>query len=208
LKLRERGYSMKSVHINAIIAVLILGCVHYALAGNITGKIKAKGVKNSADAVIYIETVGDKAFPPPKDHPIMDQKNLKFVPHVLPIVAGTTVDFLNSDDVLHNVYTPDNCAEKFNLGSWPKGQKKSYTFKNQGCSPVLLCNVHPEMEGYIVTLQNPYFAVSDKDGSYAIKNVPAGKYTLKVWHQKLKGNSQEVTVKEAGDVEVNFEIKK
>ena len=199
---------MKSQYLNWITIFILIACVQTTLAGNIAGKVKAKGVKNSGDAVIYIDTVGSKSFPAPKDHPIMDQKNLKFVPHVLPIVAGTTVDFLNSDKVLHNVFSPDNCAEKFNLGSWPQGQKKSFTFKNQGCSPVLLCNVHPEMEGYIVTLQNPYFAVSEKDGSFVIKNVPAGKYTLKIWHEKLKGSSQEVVVKESGDTEVNFEIKK
>jgi plastocyanin len=193
----------------SLLAVLLLiACISGAVAGTISGKVTAKGVKNSADAVVYIDAAGDKAFPAPKEHPVMDQKNLKFVPHVLPIVAGTTVDFLNSDKVLHNVFSPDNCADKFNLGSWPQGQKKSYTFKNQGCSPVLLCNVHPEMEGYIVTLQNPYFAVTDKDGAYTIKNVPAGKYTLKIWHQKLKGSSQEVTVKESGDTAANFEIKK
>jgi plastocyanin len=199
---------MKTQYLNSIVVLILVACVHSAFAGNITGKVKAKGVKNSGDAVVYLDSVGSKAFPAPKDHPVMDQKNLKFVPHVLPIVAGTTVDFLNSDKVLHNVFSPDNCAEKFNLGSWPQGQKKSFTFKTQGCSPVLLCNVHPEMEGYIVTLQNPYFAVSDKDGNYTIKNVPAGKYTVKIWHEKLKGSSQEVAVKESGDTEVNFEIKK
>jgi plastocyanin len=188
--------------------LLLVGCTSGAIAGSITGKVTAKGAKNSADAVVFIEKVGEKSFEPPKEHPVMDQKNLKFVPHVLPVVAGTTVDFLNSDKVLHNVFSPDNCAEKFNLGSWPQGQKKSFTFKTLGCSPVLLCNVHPEMEGYIVTLQNPYFAVTDKDGAYTIKNVPAGKYALKIWHQKLKGNSQDVTVKETGETVANFEIKK
>jgi plastocyanin len=192
-----------------LIVVLLLAVgVCGAAAGSIAGKVAAKGVKNSADAVVYIEKAGDKPFSPPKEHPVMDQKNLKFVPHVMPIVIGTTVDFLNSDKVLHNVFSPDNCAEKFNLGSWPQGQKKSYTFKVAGCSPVLLCNVHPEMEGYIVTLQNPYFAVTDKDGGYEIKDVPAGKYTLKVWHQKLKGSAQDVVVKDAGATEANFEIKK
>ncbi len=194
--------------LSLIIAVSILGCFTLGVAGTITGKVKARGVKNSGNAIIYVETAGQKAFPPPKVHPLMDQRGLQFIPHVLPIVAGTTVDFLNSDDVLHNVFSPDGCAEKFNLGSWPKGQTRSFTFHNQGCMPVLLCNVHPEMEAYIVTLQNPYFAVSDKDGSYSIKNVPAGKFTLKIWHEKLKGSSQDVTVPESGDVEMNFDIKK
>ena len=191
-----------------VLAGVAVGSFNLASAGNIIGKVKARGVKNSGDAVVYIDAVGGKTFTPQKNHPVMDQKNLKFVPHVLPVVAGTTVDFLNSDDVLHNVFSPDACAEKFNLGSWPKGQTRAYTFKNQGCSPVLLCNVHPEMEGYVITLQNPYFAVSDKDGNFTIKNVPAGKYTVKIWHEKLKGASQEVTVTESGSTEVTFEIKK
>ena len=72
----------------------------------------------------------------------------------------------------------------------------------------MLCNVHPEMEAYILVLETPYYAVSAKDGSYLIKGVPARKYALKIWHEKLKGESQEVTVTESGEVTVNFEIKK
>lgn len=191
-----------------IIGILMIGVMHLASAGTITGKVKARGVKNSADAVVYIDKIPSKTFPAPKDHALMDQKNLTFTPHVLPIVAGTTVDFLNSDDVLHNVFSPDQCTNKFNLGSWPKGQKKSFTFKEPGCTPTLLCNVHPEMEAFVVVLETPYYAVSEKDGSFAIRNVPAGKYTLKIWHEKLKGAPQEITVPESGDVAVNFEIKK
>ena len=127
-----------------------------------------------------------------------------FIPHVLSIVAGTSVRYLNCDDVLHNVFTPDRCAEKFNLGTWPKGQTRSYTFKNAGCSSVMLCNVHPEMEAYI----DPYFSVSKKDGSYIIKNVPAGKYAVKIWHERLKGEEQVITVSKTGSVTANFELKR
>jgi len=197
---------MKSV-LSRSLLLFVLGA-NVIIAGNITGTVKAIGAKNSANAVIYIDSIPGKKFDPPKDPATIDQKNLVFTPHVLPIVAGTTVKFLNSDDVLHNVFTPDKCAEKFNLGTWPKGQTRSFTFKNVGCVAVMLCNVHPEMEAYVVVLQNPYFAVSAKDGTYSIKNVPAGKYTLRIWHEKLKGGSQEVTVPESGEVVVNFEIKK
>jgi plastocyanin len=190
------------------LVVLWMAATTVAVAGTITGKIKAKGVKNSGDAVVYVDKIPSKVFPPPKEHALMDQKNLTFKPHVLPIVVGTTVDFLNSDDVLHNVFSPDQCTNKFNLGSWPKGQKKSFTFKEPGCTPTMLCNVHPEMEAYVVVLETPYYAVTEKDGSYAIINVPAGKYTLKIWHEKLKGASQEITVPESGEVVVNFDIKK
>ena len=191
-----------------LLALALLAGIQPALAGGINGKVKAKGVKNSGDAVIYIDKIGGKTFAAPKEHARMDQKNLAFVPHVLPVVIGTTVDFTNSDDVLHNVFSPDKCAEKFNLGSWPKGQSKSYTFKEPGCTSTLLCNVHPEMEGYVLVLETPYYAVSAKDGSYTIKDVPPGKYTLKIWHEKLKGQEVPVDVPEKGSTTVDFEIHK
>jgi plastocyanin len=165
-------------------------------------------VKNSADAVIYIEKIPGKTFSPSKEHAKMDQKNLRFTPHILPILVGTTVDFLNSDDVLHNVFSPDACVDKLNLGTWPKGQTRSYTYKNPGCISVMLCNVHPEMEAYVLALETPYFAVSAPEGNYEIKDVPAGKYELKIWHQKLKAQTVSVEVPEKGNVTVDFEIHK
>ena len=135
----------------------------------------------------------------------MDQKNMTFVPHVLPILEGTTVDFLNSDALLHNVFSPDACADRFNLGTWPQGQVKSFTFKKE-CFAALLCKVHPEMEGFVAALPTPYFAVTAADGSYHIKDVPDGAYTVKVWHPKLKAATKAVTVK--GATEANFEISK
>ena len=199
---------MKPLHLTLITVTLILGSVPLALAGGITGKVTAKGVKNSGDAVIYIDRIAGKSFPAPKEHARIDQKKLMFVPHVLPVLTGTTVDFMNSDDVLHNVFSPDKCCDKFNLGSWPKGQIKSFTFKEPGCVATLLCNVHPEMEGYIVVVETPYFSVSAPDGSYDIKDVPPGKYTLKIWHQKLKGQEVSVVVPEKGNATVDFEIHK
>ena len=188
--------------------IFVAGLVGVASAGTIAGKVKAHGVKNSADAVIYIDKIQSKTFAPPKEHARFDQKNLVFHPHVLPVLVGTTVDFLNSDDVLHNVFSPDICADKFNLGTWPKGQIKSFTFKKAGCQPVILCNVHPEMEAYTVVLETPYFAVSDKDGSYEIKDVPPGKYTLTIWHEKLKGQSVAIEVPEKGNATMDFDIHK
>ncbi len=189
--------------------LVVLFCVSDNLmAGDIQGKVTAKGRKNNGGAVIYISKIEGKTFAPPKQHAKIDQKNLVFDPHILPVVKGTTVDFHNSDDVLHNVFTPDDCAEKFNLGTWPKGESKSYTFKNPGCISVMLCNVHPEMEAYILVLETPYYAVSEKDGSYKIKDVPAGKYTLKIWHEKLKEMSVELTVSGTGAITQDFELRK
>ncbi|HSD67586.1 MAG TPA: carboxypeptidase regulatory-like domain-containing protein, partial [Vicinamibacteria bacterium] len=109
------------------------------------------------------------------------------------------------DAVLHNVFTPEACAEKFNLGTWPQGQTKSYTFAKE-CAAVLLCKVHPEMEAFVVAVPTPYFAVTGPDGSYRIEGVPDGAYTLKVWHPKLKATQKPVTVK--GPTAADFEIAK
>lgn len=174
-------------------------------AGDIHGKVAAHGVRNSADAVVYVDRIAGKTFPTPAEHAKVDQKNMQFSPHVLPVLEGTTVDFLNSDALLHNVFSPDACADRFNLGTWPQGQVKSFTFKKE-CFAALLCKVHPEMEGFIAVLPTPYFAVTSADGAYEIKGVPDGTYTVKVWHPKLKAAQKSVTV--SGATEASFEIAK
>lgn len=186
-------------------ATLILAVALPAAAGDLHGKVVCKGARDCADAVVYVGPISGKSFPAPKDHAKMDQKNLTFSPHVLPVLVGTTVDFLNSDSVLHNVFTPEACAGKFNLGTWPQGETKSQTF-NKECSAVLLCKVHPEMEAYVVAVPTPYFATAQADGSYRIPDVPDGSYTVKVWHPKLKAAGKPVAV--AGATEANFELTK
>ena len=187
----------------SLLAVLLVAAPLFA--GDIHGKVVAKGVRNSADAVVYVDKIAGKTFAPPAAHAKIDQKNMQFAPHVLPILAGTTVDFLNSDALLHNVFSPDACADRFNLGTWPQGQVKSFTFKKE-CFAALLCKVHPEMEGFIAALPTPYFAVTSADGVYHIKDVPDGSYTVKVWHPKLKAAQKSVAVK--GATEADFEIAK
>ncbi len=187
-----------------LIAVLTLATMP-VVAGDIHGKVAAHGVRNSADAIVYVDRIAGKTFAPPAEHAKFDQKNMQFVPRVLPVLVGATVDFLNSDALLHNVFSPDACADRFNLGTWPQGQTKSYTFKKE-CFASLLCKVHPEMEGFVAVLPTPYFAVTSADGAYHIKDVPDGKYTVKVWHPKLKAAEKSVTV--AGATEANFEIAK
>jgi plastocyanin len=175
------------------------------IAGDIHGKITAKGPRDSSDAVVYIDKVSGKTFAPPSAHARVNQKNMQFVPRVLPVVIGTTVDFLNSDSVLHNVFSPDSCADRFNLGTWPQGQTKTFTFKKE-CFAALLCKVHSEMEGFVVALPTSYFAVTSSDGSYEIKDVPDGTYTVKVWHPTLKAAQKSVVVK--GATEVSLAIAK
>jgi len=182
---------------------LFLAMTAPSLAGDIHGKVACKGVRDSADAVVYVAALPSKTFPAPAEHARINQLNLVFTPHVLPVLAGTTVEFLNSDAVLHNVFSPDGCADKFNLGTWPKGETRTFQFKKE-CVATLLCKVHPEMEAFVVVLPTPYFTVTKTDGSYAIPNVPDGSCTVKVWHPKLKGIEKAVTV--AGATAADFEI--
>lgn len=187
------------------IALVLLFAAASLAAGDIHGKVTAKGLRDSANAVVYVDAIAGKTFPAPAEHAKVDQRNMQFIPKVLPILDGTTVDFHNSDAVLHNVFSPDACADRFDLGAWAQGQVKSRTFKKP-CFAVLLCKVHAEMEGYVAVLPTPYHAVTAADGSYVIKDVPDGTYTVKVWHSKLKSAHKSVTVK--GATQEDFEIAK
>ncbi len=184
--------------------MLVLGLAAGASAGTITGKVS--GV--SGKSAVYVDAIPGKTFPPPAQHPVMDQKSLLFQPHVLVVQQGTTVDFLNSDAVQHNVFWPSIGGDKkagHNLGTWPKGEKRSWKFDHPGVAP-LLCNVHPEMSGYVVVSPTPYFAETDASGNYTIKDVPDGSYTLTAWHEGAKPKSQPVKV--SGETKSDFTLSK
>lgn len=176
-------------------------------AGSITGVVTCQKMRNSADAIVFIEKVGDNKFAPPTEHAVVDQLNLTYVPRVVALQKGTVVDFPNSDAVRHNVFSPPTAALQFNLGTYPTGVVKEVPFDVLGETP-LLCNVHAEMAGFVVTFENPYFAVTDKDGNYTIEGVPPGKYVVKTWHEKLKEVSQEATVEAGKATTVNFDLKR
>lgn len=174
-------------------------------ASDITGNVTTRGARGKGGVVVYIQKV-EQEFPPPEKPAVMNQKNLAFHPHILPITVGSTVKFKNSDDVLHNVFTPDACAQKINLGTWPKGESRTYTFNEEGCISVMLCNVHPEMEAWILVLQNPYYMEVSADGTYTIKDVPAGTYKVVAWHERLKSKTQTVVVPAEGQVQADFAL--
>lgn len=188
-------------------AVLLLAGA--SLAGEIKGKVSVQGIKSAENIAVYVDTIPGAKFAAPSNKPVMDQVKMTFAPHVMVVQAGTTVEFLNSDPVGHNVYWPSISGNKklaHNMGTWPKGDKKSFQFNDVGVAS-LLCNVHPEMNGYIVVSPTPYFAVTDKSGNYEIKNVPAGKYTLKTWSEDGKVTTQAVEVG-AGAVTADLTVKK
>ncbi len=127
--------------------------------GTITGTVKCRRVRHSGDAVVFIEKVGDNKYDVPSEHGIVDQVNLVFLPHVLAVQKGTTVDFPNNDQVRHNVFSPPDCCNQFNLGTYDVGASKPVTF-DKSCEVPLLCNVHAEMSAFVVVLDNPYFSVT------------------------------------------------
>ncbi|HSB12787.1 MAG TPA: carboxypeptidase regulatory-like domain-containing protein [Blastocatellia bacterium] len=167
------------------------------LAADIQGKVTAQGMRSAAGIVVYVDAqIGG----PPSQHVTVDQKKMTFIPHVIAVQKGTTVDFLNSDPVGHNVYWPSVGGNKglaHNLGTWPQGQTKSFTFHDLGAAP-LLCNVHAEMSGYVVVVPSAYHAVTGADGSFVIRGVPPGHYTLKTWSASGKPTVQQVDVGAGG----------
>ena len=186
----------------SLILVLIVVSVGTALASTIEGKV------SPGKSVVYVDAIAGKIFPAPSAKPVMDQKGLVFTPHTLVVQQGTTVEFQNSDNVQHNVFWPSISGTKkngHNLGTWPKGEKRPFTFSTPGVVP-LLCNVHPEMSGYIIVSPTPYFAETDASGNFKIDNVPDGKYNVVAWHEGMKTQIKPVDV--AGTGKADFTLSK
>lgn len=190
---------------NVLILIVVVALLTLAAsAGTISGQVS--GV--TGPSVVYVDATSGKTFPAPTQHPVIDQKGLVFQPHVTAVQVGTTVEFLNSDSVAHNVFWTSIGGNKklaHNLGTWPKGERKSFKFDTPGAVPVL-CNVHPEMSAYLVVAPTPYFATSDQTGNYKIENIPDGNYTVTAWHEGVKNQSKPVTV--SGDSKADFTLSK
>jgi plastocyanin len=203
---------MTRLRMNALSAVFVFAFGVLATnswAGDVKGKVTAQGMRSAEHIAVYLDSIPGKSFPPPAEHVVMDQTHLAFVPPVLVVLQGTTVDFKNQDTVGHNVYWPaisHNRKLAHNMGTWPQGLSKPFTFNDVGDVP-LLCNVHPEMSGYIFVVPTPYFSTTDKEGNFTIKNVPPGQYTIKTGSESAKPAAQSVTVG-SGSVNVNLTVTK
>jgi len=197
--------ALKSLLVTLMLAAVAVVAVLAGEESTIKGTVKNRWVEKFP-IVVFIEDIPGQKFTAPEKPAQVDQRDKVFVPRVLPVVAGTKVDFLNNDPFEHNVYTPDK--EKYNLGNWPKGEVRSHTFKETGVY-TQLCKMHPEMIAYVVVLKNPYFAVTDAKGNFTIKGVPAGSYKLKVWGERLRPKQLEQTfdvkVEAAKEVSVTLE---
>lgn len=171
---------------------------------DVAGQTPTDVWKLSERAVLYLEgsAIDLQTYPVPERHPLLDQRNLEFHPRVLPILAGTTVDFPNRDNLFHNVFSYSKTKE-FDLGRYPRNDSRSVTFDEPGVVRVY-CDIHSHMNATILVLPNPYFAVPADDGAYQIRHIPEGKYTLVVWHDRDVVERRPVVLKAGETLELNF----
>lgn len=173
---------------------------------SITGSVQHKTI-GKTPTLVFLEAVGDYDVVPPKEPVVMNQMKKKFIPFMLPVVIGTTVKFLNSDAMTHNVMSPD--GEGYNLGAWGRGEAKSRTFEKLGVY-TQLCILHPEMVGYVIVCSTPFFTEVRSDGTFKLDGVPPGKWNLRVWNERLspkltkKVHPIEVKAGEATNIEIKF----
>lgn len=198
--------------------LLLLYLPAQAGAGSITGTVKVRGLRSPANILVYLNKAPAVAVNLSGAQFVMDQRNLTFLPHILPVPVGATVSFPNNDKVDHNVFSLSR-AKKFSLGSYKPGEIKTVRFDKPGFVE-LRCDVHAEMLAYIMIMKSPYFAVTDAKGRFeipdlnlleqvgiqGITNIPPGKHFIKTWHEKLKTKKQAVTLPDDGKVAVQLDL--
>ena len=158
------------------------------------------------DFVVYIDQpmTNPPAASPAKPIKVVTQKDVTFLPHVLPVVVGTPVEWPNEDDIFHNVFSMSKKKE-FNLGFYKGREAKPVIFDEPGRVDVF-CAIHTKMHCIVLVLENPHFVVVDERGRFVIPNVPAGAYKLTAWHERLPSQTKEITVPEKAEVKVDFTL--
>lgn len=167
----------------------------------------APGLRSEmANVVVYVESVAPGEVPPRArpDRPVMRQEHLAFEPHVLPVVKGETVDFLNGDPLYHNVFSLSKAAT-FDLGRYPSGRAKPVRFDHPGVVKVF-CHIHADMSATVLVLDNPFFAVPDGDGRLSIDGLPPGDYRVTAWHERARPVTESVRVEAGRLTPVVFEV--
>ncbi|HEU5303128.1 MAG TPA: hypothetical protein VFU40_00665 [Gemmatimonadales bacterium] len=160
--------------------------------GSIEGVLYAAEVR-AGDAVVYLVPLDSTAAQPASERQTIDQRNLRFIPRVLTTSPGSMVEFLNSDALLHNVFSPPGIGAAFDLGVYSMAERRARVFDSAGAY-VILCHIHPEMLAYVVVAPSRYRAVSDREGNFRLDNVPPGRYELRVWHRRLAATPQEIVI--------------
>ena len=160
------------------------------------------------NAFVYVKDgLGDRTFQAPQAPVVLDQKGCKYFPHVFGIQVGQPVTILNSDPTLHNVHAVPKANSEFNFGQAVKGMKTTRVFDKPEVMVPFRCDVHGWMAAYGGVLSHPFFAVSTADGSFEIKGLPAGTYTIEVWHERLGTQTTKVTVDGKAGTKANVAFK-
>jgi plastocyanin len=200
----------------ALLATVTLVLPATLAAGTVKGRVELieKGGRRAtdlSDVVVYVDGARAKPRPArgaPAVEPLpkvtMTMKGKGFIPRVVVIPVGGTVEFPNEDPIFHNVFSVSG-DNRFDLDLYKRPKSSSWTFQRAGVARVY-CNIHPQMSGVVVVRDNPYFAKAGQDGTFAIPDVPAGKYTLKAWNERTDEPAREVTVPAQGDVEVSLTL--
>jgi plastocyanin len=157
-------------------------------------------------SVVYLESAPRGAFDTNDGgHAVMDQRNETFVPHVLAIMTGTTVDFPNSDKFYHNVFSLSK-TRQFDLGRYAAGNTRPVRFDRAGIVRVF-CDIHSHMNAYILVFSHPFFAMTDTEGRYRIENVPPGTYGVIAWNEGTSSEARPITVPDGGIAELDFTLR-
>jgi len=166
----------------------------------------ARDVSDRLRSVVYLESAPRRAFEQSQPgHAVLDQRDERFVPHVLAITTGTSVDFPNSDRIYHNVFSLSKPA-KFDLGRYPVGHSKSIRFDRPGIVRVF-CDIHSHMNAFILVFSHRYFAMTDADGRYRIDNVPSGSYLVVAWNEGVSSDPTAAAVPDGGATELDFALR-
>jgi plastocyanin len=156
-------------------------------------------------SVVYLETAPQAAFEtPPPGRAVLDQRNETFVPPVIAVTVGSTVEFPNSDRVYHNVFSLSK-PRRFDLGRYPRGQSRSVVFDRPGVVRVF-CEIHSHMSAYVLVFAHRFFAVTDADGRFRLDAVPPGSYTLALWNDGAVRARRELRVEALGTLELELVV--
>jgi plastocyanin len=159
------------------------------------------------NVVIYIsDGLGSTTYQPPDQPAVFEQKGCQYRPHVLAMQAHQKLNIINSDETTHNIHPGPNNNSEWNMNQ-PHGMPLEQTFAREEIAIPVKCNVHPWMKGYIAVFKHPFFAVTDKNGGFELKNVPPGTYKVTAWQEKLGTQSQQVTVAASQSKTLNFAFK-
>jgi plastocyanin len=167
------------------------------------GTVRAREAPERRPAVVYLETAPQPAFEaPPPGRAVLDQRDETFLPPLVAITVGSTVEFPNSDWVYHNVFSLSK-PRRFDLGRYPRGQSRSVTFDRAGVVRVF-CEIHSHMSAYILVFAHRFFAVTDARGRYRLDGVPPGGYTLALWHDGAVRARREVRLEPGATLEADL----